>query len=68
MIFFFCLNSSSDSDSDPEGGELPDIPYRKHEEVQELSKKQLKKKRPEKAIEERVQKLAHKREVRYREI
>ncbi|CAF2473660.1 unnamed protein product [Rotaria sp. Silwood2] len=53
-------SSSSDSDSDPEGGELPDIPYRK--EDQSLKKK-LKKKRSEKIIEERVQRIAHKREA-----
>ena len=66
-VYSFSLNSSSDSDSDPEGGELPDIPYRRREE-EELIKKQVKKKRPEKAIEERVQILARKREVRYTEI
>ncbi|CAM4795136.1 unnamed protein product [Rotaria magnacalcarata] len=54
------VSSSSDSDSDPEGGELPDIPYRKEEPS---TKKKLKKKRPEKIIEERVQKLARKREM-----
>ncbi|CAF1931708.1 unnamed protein product [Rotaria magnacalcarata] len=54
------VSSSSDSDSDPEGGELPDIPYRKEEPS---TKKKLKKKRPEKIIEERVQKLARKRET-----
>ncbi|CAF3438790.1 unnamed protein product [Rotaria socialis] len=53
-------SSSSDSDSDPEGGELPDIPYRKEEPP---TKKKLKKKRPEKIIEERVQKLVRKRET-----
>ncbi|CAF0774359.1 unnamed protein product [Rotaria sordida] len=52
--------SSSDSDSDPEGGELPDIPYRKEEPS---LKKKSKKKRPEKIIEERVQRVARKREV-----
>lgn len=56
------MNSSSDSDSDPEGGELPDIPYRKEEQ---LTKKKNKKKRPEKIAEERTQKLARKREVSY---
>jgi hypothetical protein len=51
--------SSSDSDSDPEGGELPDIIYPK-----EKQKKKFKKKRSEKAAtEERVQKLNHKRQV-----
>jgi hypothetical protein len=54
------LNSSSDSDSDPEGGELPDIVYKKEEQT---PKKKLKKKRTEKAIDERVPKIARKREV-----
>lgn len=58
--FIFLLNSSSDSDSDPEGGELPDIAYPKTEVVQ---RKKLKKKRSEKMIEERIQKLNRKREV-----
>lgn len=57
--YFF--SSSSDSDSDPEGGELPDIYSRKDE--QPPRKKKVKKRRPEKAIEERVQKLNQKRQV-----
>jgi len=60
------LNSSSDSDSDPEGGELPEIiTYKKEEEeeVESIPKKKLKKKRNEKNIEERVPKVTHKREV-----
>ncbi len=60
VIFF--LNRSSDSDSDPEGGELADTPYQKEEQVQ---KKKLKKKRSEKVSEERAQKQTRKREVRY---
>ena len=54
------VNRSSDSDSDPEGGELPDIAYPKAEVIQ---RKKLKKKRSEKMIEERIQKLNRKREV-----
>lgn len=61
MIFFFCLNSSSDSDSDPEGGELPDIAYPKEDPIQN---KKLKKKRTEKIVEERSAKSTRKREVR----
>lgn len=57
----FIPNSSSDSDSDPEGGEIPDTAYEKAEQVQ---RKKLKKKRSEKMIEERIQKLNRKREVR----
>ncbi|CAF4413531.1 unnamed protein product, partial [Adineta steineri] len=57
---------SEDSDSDPEGGELPELPYQKELEAKEaeaeLRKKQIKKKRSEKAIEERIQKLTRKRE------
>lgn len=56
----FLFNSSSDSDSDPEGGELPDITYSKAEVVQ---RKKQKKKRSEKMIEERLQKINRKREV-----
>ncbi len=56
------MNSSSDSDSDPEGGELPEIiSYKKEEET--ISKKKLKKKRTEKTVEERVHKVTRKREV-----
>jgi len=60
---FFLKSTSSDSDSDPEGGELPDIPYQK-EEQEQIQKKKLKKKRFEKIAEERIQKLPRKREVR----
>lgn len=56
--------SSSDSDSDPEGGELPDIPYQKEEEPSQ--KKKLKKKRSDKIAEERLQKSVRKREVSHR--
>jgi len=52
--------SSSDSDSDPEGGELPEIAFRKDGTI---TKKKSKKKRPEKIIEERNQKLNRKRQV-----
>ncbi|CAF0797597.1 unnamed protein product [Adineta steineri] len=59
-------STSEDSDSDPEGGELPELPYQKELEAKEaeaeLRKKQIKKKRSEKAIEERIQKLTRKRE------
>ena len=51
-------SSSSDSDSDPEGGELPDILYSKEKE-----KKKTKKKRSEKAVEEHVEKLNPKQQV-----
>ena len=54
------LLSSSDSDSDPEGGELPDIGYSKDSK---LSKKKSKKHRVDKSLEERVQKANNKREV-----
>lgn len=54
--------SSSDSDSDPEGGELPDIPYIKEEQT---TKKKSKKKRSEKAAEERTQRHVRKREVKH---
>lgn len=63
FVLFLRLNRSSDSDSDPEGGELPDIPYRKEDKEQQQQKKKLKKKRSEKLAEERQQKLARKREV-----
>ncbi|CAF1447114.1 unnamed protein product [Adineta ricciae] len=79
-------SSSSDSDSDPEGGELPEVSYRKGRGSDDAAangtdiermrtrrvddetsgvapKKQSRKKRTEKAIEERVQKLARKREI-----
>ena len=84
-IDFLVLHSSSDSDSDPEGGELPEVSYRKGRGSDDKTngiddervrtkrvddetggvapKKQSKKKRTEKAIEERVQKLARRREV-----
>ena len=52
--------SSSDSDSDPEGGELPDIGYRAEPK---LTKKKSKRRRADKAFEERVQKLTQKRQV-----
>ncbi|CAF1187108.1 unnamed protein product [Adineta steineri] len=53
-------SSSSDSDSDPEGGELPDIVVHKDEQI---PKKKLKKRRSDKAIEERVEKLNRKRQM-----
>ena len=60
--FFKNCNSSSDSDSDPEGGELPDIPYHPQEPLQ---KKKLKKKRMDKMIvEEQPLKSSRRREVR----
>ncbi|CAF4599339.1 unnamed protein product, partial [Rotaria sp. Silwood2] len=49
--------SSSDSDSDPEGGELPDIGYTKEKSI---TKKKSKKKKNDKSNEERLQKLNHK--------
>jgi hypothetical protein len=54
------VRSSSDSDSDPEGGELPEIGFSKDKPIQ---KKKIKKKRSDKAVEERNKKLAHKRQV-----
>ncbi len=60
--YIFFKNSSSDSDSDPEGGELPDIAYPREEPTQ---KKKLKKKRTEKIVEERLLKSGRKREVKY---
>ena len=60
-VYSFFLISSSDSDSDPEGGELPDIPYRKEKS---LPRKKIKRKRTEKIVEEHVQRLTRKREVR----
>lgn len=61
--FFLIFSSSSDSDSDPEGGEIPDLSYNKNESG---SKKKLKKKRSDKAIEDRIDKLNKKREVKRR--
>ena len=57
---FIILFSSSDSDSDPEGGELPDIGYRKEPKN---SKKKSKKNRKEKTLDERSQKTNNKNEV-----
>ncbi len=57
----FFLFSSSDSDSDPEGGELLDIGYRK--DRQQASKKKLQKKQSNKTVEERNKKLNRKRQV-----
>ena len=54
------ISSSSDSDSDPEGGEVPEVPFVKE---QSSMKKVLKKKRSERAAEERIEKLTRKREV-----
>jgi hypothetical protein len=52
--------SSTDSDSDPEGGELPDIFYPR--EPQALKKK-VRKRRSKKAVDERLQKFNQKRQV-----
>ena len=52
--------SSSDSDSDPEGGELLEQISRKDEKV---PKKKTKKRRSQKAMEERIEKLNLKRQV-----
>lgn len=60
-LVFVCLNSSSDSDSDPEGGELPDLAYSK----EEMAKKKSKKKRTDKATDERSNKSIRKREVKH---
>ncbi|UJR13507.1 hypothetical protein I4U23_000521 [Adineta vaga] len=54
-------SSSSDSDSDPEGGEIPEVVMPKSERV--LKKKQ-KKRRSEKAIEDRIEKLNRKRQTK----
>jgi len=59
---FVCLNSSSDSDSDPEGGELPDLAYSKEDLA---AKKKSKKKRTDKPTEERLNKSIRKREVKH---
>lgn len=56
----FSISTSSDSDSDPEGGEVPEVPFVKE---QASVKKVLKKKRSERAAEERIEKLTRKREV-----
>ena len=52
--------SSSDSDSDPEGGELVDLPLPQDAQVE---RKKLKKKRSERNIDERKQKALRKRQV-----
>ena len=57
MLFFF---SSSDSDSDPEGGELPDIIFPLDGQTQ---RKKLKKKRSDRNIDDRKQKSLRKRHV-----
>ena len=54
--------SSSDSDSDPEGGEIPEI---SHPKIVHAPKKKQKKRRSEKAIEDRVEKLHRKRQVNF---
>ena len=69
LAFSFSLvylsSSSSDSDSDPEGGEIPDLSYSKDDLA---SKKKSKKKRSDKAVEDRIEKLNKKREVTIRSI
>ncbi|CAM4954826.1 unnamed protein product [Rotaria socialis] len=54
-------SSSSDSDSDPEGGELSDVAYPKERQT---VKKKSKKKRSDKPIEEISQKLNRKRQTK----
>jgi hypothetical protein len=52
--------SSTDSDSDPEGGELPNVFYPRERQA---LKKKVKKRRSQKSIDERLQKLNQKRQV-----
>ncbi|CAF1315913.1 unnamed protein product [Adineta ricciae] len=54
-------SSSSDSDSDPEGGEIPEI---SHPKIVNTPKKKQKKRRSEKTIEDRIEKLNRKRQAK----